>query len=170
MNKTALTAILATLAFVLPLALCSAAERQRPEPGETEPAAPPAIEIRQTRPRATSLAVAMRGWYATYRRELMPVRRSLAPVLAEIARGRTRDLAPPCRRLRATLAAIDLEAVLPVPDFAADLHLKRALGGLYQAATACVVHRTGEMIHHLDRAGAALGNAALALRRYGLEP
>lgn len=170
MNKTVLTAILATLAFLLPLAPGFAADGQAPDPETLEPAEPPAIEIRRTLPRGTSLALAMRRWHAAYRRELAPVRRSLAPVLAEIARGRTRNLGPPCQRLRTTLGAIDLEAVLPVPDFAADLHLKRALGGLYQAAAACVVRRTGEMIHHLDQAGAALGNAALALRRYGLEP
>lgn len=160
MTRTALYTILA----LLTPSLASAGGA----PAQVE--VPPAVEIRRPAPPADGRQAAMRAWHSEYAREMKPVRRSLARLLRKLAAGQGTGLGPVCRRLDAELAEVDLDAVLPVPDFATNVHLSRALGGLYRAATACLVRRPGELIHHLDEAGAAFGNAALALRRYGLRP
>jgi hypothetical protein len=166
-----MTRSLAALALVL-LAVPAGAAAAGTGGGAPPPPPParPAIEIRRPPPPDPIRQAALRAWHAAYDREMAPVRRELAAVLERLARGDFDGLLPRCRRLAAALAEVDAEAMLPVPDFAADVHLNRALSGLSRAATACLADRRGLFLRHLDEAGQAFANAELALRRWGLHP
>lgn len=163
-----MTRCLIALALLLLAVPAAAAPTAGSDAGTPPPR--PAIEIRRPPPPDPVRRATLRAWHAVYAREIAPVRSALAAVLDRLARGDYDGLLPSCRRLTAALAAVDAEAMLPVPDFAADVHLNRALSSLSNAATACLADRRGLFLRHLDEAGRAFANADLALRRWGLHP
>lgn len=158
--------------IALYLLLAPAAVQATPEPPPQPPPQPPpaAIQIRPAPPPAAEKLAAMRTWHRAYAAEMRPVRRALGLLLRHLGSAEGRRITEPCRRLQAALERLDEEAVLPVPDFATDTHLRAALAGLGRAAGACLGGRTSAVGHHLRRAGAGFLNAELALRPYGLRP
>ena len=75
-----------------------------------------------------------------------------------------------CRGLARELLALDRERALPVPVYAADLHVRRALDRLMAGAVACLEGRYHASAHHVGRALERFGEAAFVLRPYGVEP
>lgn len=130
--------------------------------------APPPIQISRSSGRHRPQAAEMALWYRTYRRELAAVETALGRLLAAREVDRPIYLVPPCRRLARALVALDRDALFPVPDLAADVHLKRALDRLAEAAVACLDQRFAASEYYLGEAERARREFGLALRRYGL--
>lgn len=123
----------------------------------------------------------MRRWHARYAAAVRPVRRALGAVLARRAADGKDWPGPPggredlrlraaCRQLGGALEEITEGDVFPAPEFAIDVHLRRALDDLGRAATACRDGRGRGLRHYLALAAGAFSNASLALRPYGLAP
>lgn len=142
---------------------------------------PARIEIAPATPPPSGALDRLRRWHARYSVAVRPVRRALGSVLARRAGGgrdwpgppggrQDRRLRAACGRLAEALTELAGEDVFPAPEFAVDVHLRRALADLDRAAGACRAGRGRSLRHYLARAAEAFSNASLALRPYGLAP
>lgn len=129
--------------------------------------APPAPLLRRSPPSPLEQA-RMERWYDLWRSEAGAVERSFRDAAEAAKPGSGIPLRPRCLALAGALLDVDRERVLPVPDRAADLHLRRALRHLTRAAVACLTERPYETVGALHRAGSAFRHAGTVLRRYGL--
>ncbi|HEX2254891.1 MAG TPA: hypothetical protein VHQ65_16625 [Thermoanaerobaculia bacterium] len=162
-------AVLLLLACTAPTGAAAAA------PETTEPAASAVGITPATAPVSTE---AVQAWYGRYRRSAAPVKRALAVLVAARREHRPnrwrRRVASACRGLGDSVEAFSADAVrvgvLPVPDRAADYHLRRGFGSLAEAASACGSGRFEAMELALGRAAGSLRQAAAVLARYGVEP
>jgi hypothetical protein len=129
---------------------------------------PAPIVISRASGRGRPDAAQMAAWHPRYRKELAPVKAALGRLLAALESTRPADLGPYCRRLAASLAALDRERLLPAPGLAADLYLKAALAHLGGVAAACSEGSFARTDYHLLEAGRAIQQLDLALRHDGL--
>lgn len=128
------------------------------------------IEIRSPAPPAAERLARMRAWHASYRRAMEPLRGPLEALARALRNERLVGLAAACKRFSTALADVEPAALFPVPDFATAAHLQAAVTHLSRASAACRADRPTEAAHQVEEAGRAFANAALALRRFGLEP
>lgn len=161
------TSPLILTAFLLLTTTCPAAASPASPSAPKEPA-PNRITVHPSlAPDARSLR-RMEAWHRQYRTATAPVRRALA-LLRRAAAARAPHLEPICRRLGVALARVDRRDVA-APEFAVRVHLETAFGRLRRAAAACLGARPAAAAWELTEADRAFSQAALALRRYGLEP
>lgn len=170
------------LTFVLSLVLfCAAAlpaqPRADPVPGQEAPPPPRAeglasgeIVIRPAAKPAPERQRAMERWHRTYREQMEPVDRALAGLEEATLRTRPPAWLPHCRRLGRALADLDREKVFPAPEYSVHSHLETTLGYLQRTAVACLEKRWTAVPHQMRKAAGARSQAALSLRRFGLEP
>lgn len=141
------------------------------EPGPaTEPDdANAGIELHRTRRPSPDERARMVRWHGRWREQASPLERLLGDLGAEdapIPAGDPRW----CRALGEALVTFDHESAFPVPSYAADAHLKRAVRRLVLGATACLEGRVYAATHRIRRAHEAFGDAAMVLRPYGVAP
>lgn len=111
----------------------------------------------------------MAAWHRAWLEEAAPVERSFR-ALHRAAAGETPvALRPHCLALAEDLLDLDRRRVLPVPDPAADLHLRRGLRELGQAAVTCLGKRPYATRQALAEAASALRHVDRILGPYGLE-
>ncbi len=135
-----------------------AADPRRPMPEETvvlRPSAPPSALERARFDR----------WHRAWREETADFRRAFAATVRAAA-GSDRQLQPYCAPFAEAVLGIDRGRVLPVPDPAADLHLRRALRAATLAAVSCLRGRPYAARGRLRAAGADFGRVEHLLRRY----
>jgi hypothetical protein len=107
-------------------------------------------------------------WRDAWREEAAGLERTFS---AAVQASEARDddgLRPRCVALAGALLELERPRVLPVPDRAADLHVRRALRHLTRAAVACLSERPYAARHALEQARDAFGQARRVLRRYRL--
>ena len=136
-----------------------------PEPDDS----PPGIELHRTRRPSPGERARMVGWHERWREQASPLERLLGELGAEDARIPAGDPRW-CRALGEALVAFDHESAFPVPSYAADAHLKRAVRRLVLGATACLEGRVYAATHRIRRAHEAFADAATVLRPYGVAP
>ncbi|MGD2114329.1 MAG: hypothetical protein PVG07_04710 [Acidobacteriota bacterium] len=129
----------------------------------------PGVELRPAREPSPGERARMLRWHERWRRQTAPLKRLLGRFGDDEAVAPVGD-AEWCRSLAAALLALDRESVFPVPSYAADAHLRRAVRRLVLGATACLEGRLHEAVHRIRRAEDAFANAELVLRPYGVEP
>lgn len=131
--------------------------------------APPGIELHRARRPSPGERARMVRWHGRWREQASPLERLLGGLGTEEARVSAGD--PEwCRALGEALVTFDHESAFPVPSYAADAHLKRAVRRLVLGATACLEGRVYAATHRIRRAHEAFGDAATVLRPYGLAP
>jgi hypothetical protein len=92
--------------------------------------------------------------------------RAFAATVRTVEAGDDGALRPRCLALAGALLDLDRPRVLPVPDRAADLHVRRALHHLARASVTCLTERPYAARDALRRAADAFGQARRVLRRY----
>lgn len=130
----------------------------------------PAIDIRPARPLSCERRLELDRWHRRYRAQIDPLGPALEELLDRLARGDARGLTKPCRRFATAFLRIDRQAIFPVPDFAANHHLQRAIDSLHAAAIACLEFRPAALVYQLRRADEGFADADLSLERYGVPP
>jgi len=109
------------------------------------------------------------GWHRTWAEEAAPVVRAFRS-LHRAADGETPvALRPHCLALAEDLLDFDRRRVLPAPEPAVDLYLRRGLRELDQAAVACLTKRPYATRRALAEAAGAFREVELLLAPYGLE-
>ena len=159
-SSTALVLLISLLFAPLAPAADAGAEADpgRKRPGEAvvlRPAAPPSA-LEQAR---------FDRWYRAWRQETTDFRRAFAATVRAAA-GSDRQLQPYCAPFAEAVLGIDRRRVLPVPDPAADLHLRRALRAATLAAVSCLRGRPYAARGRLRAAGADFDRVERLLRRY----
>lgn len=167
------------LTFGLSLAPCLGATSAGAAPALPPPHAPAAAPagpegggppFRVAPPPSALERARIEYWYRVWRREGAAVERSFSAALVAAETGGDRALRLRCVALAGALLDLDRPRVLPVPDRAADLHLRRALRHLARAAVTCLTKRPYAARHALEQAAEALAQARRVLRRYGVAP
>lgn len=105
-------------------------------------------------------------WHRAWREEAATLERSFDAVLRAVARGDDRALPPRCVALAGAVLDLDRPRVLPVPDRAADLHLRRALRHVARGALTCLTRRPYAARHAFEQAADAFAQARRVLDRY----
>lgn len=122
-----------------------------------------------SRPPSALERARMESWHRTWIEEGAPADRSFR-ALHRAAAGETPvALRPHCLALAEDLLELDRRRVLPVPDPATDLHFRRGLRELTQAAVACLGKRPYATRQALSEAERAFREADLLLKSFGLE-
>lgn len=127
---------------------------------------PPAVR-RAPPPSPLERARVMR-WHDAWREEAAGLERTFAAAVRAEEAGDDDGLRPHCVALAGALLELDRPRVLPVPDRAADFHVRRALRHLTRAAVTCLTERPYAARHALEQARDAFGQARRVLRRYRL--
>jgi hypothetical protein len=115
----------------------------------------------------------MHRWHRRWHRQVAPLERLLGRLGGPLGEG---DATPPvgdpdwCRALAGALLAFDRESAFPVPSYAADAHLRRAVRRLVLGATACLEGRLHEAAFRIVQAHESFAQAELVLRPYGVSP
>lgn len=120
-------------------------------------AAPPPTELERAR---------VERWDRRWRDEAGDLERSFAAASRAVEAGDYRRLESGCAPLARALIELDRPQILPVPDRAADLHVRRALRHLARAALTCLTRRPYAARHALEQAADAFAEARRVLRRY----
>lgn len=153
-RKTRLSPLVLSLLLALPFASPAPAAD-----GEAtvilRPAAPPSA-IEQAR---------FERWYRAWREETATFRPTFAAAVRAAA-GSDRELRPHCEPLAASVLGVDRDRVLPAPEPAADLHLRRALRAVTLAAVSCLRGRPYAARGRLRTAGDEFRRVERLLRRY----
>lgn len=147
------------LALAAPGALAEDAPEDATEAVVLRPAAPPSALERAR----------MERWRRAWREESEGLERAFDTAHRAAGApesGRRAHCAP----LAEAMLAIDRERILPVPDPAADLHLRRGLRAATLAAVDCLEGRPYAARGKLRRAAAALSWVERRLRRYRPRP
>ncbi len=163
MRRTALLVLLCCLA-ALPGALTA---ESAPAPGPDDPNS--GIELHRARRPSPDERARMVRWHERWQEEADPLERLLGDLGAEDARIPAGDPRW-CRALGEALVSFDHESAFPVPSYAADAHLKRAVRRLVLGATACVEGRAYAATYRIRRAHEAFADAEMVLRPYGVTP
>lgn len=160
MSPIRAAALAALVAVAAPVPALAAAARE-PEPALVlAPAERPSV-LEQRR---------MELWHRTWRREAAPLLGATA-TLEDLARRPGRpDLRPSCLALGRALLDLDRERLLPVPDAAADLHLRRGLRALTRAAVTCLTKRPYAARGAVAEGAGSLRQMRAVLAGYGLGP
>lgn len=133
--------------------------------GTSEPSEPSEIVLRPAaRPSRIDLARYER-WKRVWEDEAGSFDRAFEAALRAAA-GTDRDLVAHCSPLAAAILAVDRRRVLPAPDRAADLCLRRALHAAALAAVACLGDRPYAARGKLREARDELACTARRLRRF----
>lgn len=109
-------------------------------------------------------------WHRAWREEVAPLERAMASVVALARRPGRPDLRRPCLALGRALLDLDRERVLPAPDPAADLHLRRGLRALTRAAITCLTDRPYAARHAVSEGAGSFRQMRAILARYDLGP
>lgn len=112
----------------------------------------------------------MERWHREWRQEAAPLERATATLAALARRPGRPDLRPPCLDLGRALLDLDRERLLPAPDPAADLHLRRGLRALARAAITCLTERPYAARQAVAEGARSLRQMRAILAVYGLEP
>lgn len=104
-------------------------------------------------------------WYRAWREETAAFRPAFAAAVRAAA-GSDRQLRPHCAPLAASILGVDRGRVLPAPEPAADLHLRRALRAVTLAAVSCLRGRPYAARGRLRAAGNEFRRVERLLRRY----
>lgn len=145
--------------LVLALAAPAAGAEEAPDAVVLRPAAPPSAVERAR----------MERWRRVWREESDGLDRAFATAhrAADVPESGRRAY---CAPLAEAMLAIDRERVLPVPDPAADLHLRRGLRTATLAAVDCLAGRPYAARGKLRRAAGELSAMERRLRRYRPRP
>lgn len=155
----ALAALVGLVAVAALPAAAAAAGVHEPEPAPVLAPAEPPSALERAR---------MARWHADWRREAEPLLRATS-ALATLARRPGRpDLRPPCLALGGALLELDRERLLPAPDPAVDLHLRRSLSALTRAAVTCLTKRPYAARAAVAEGAGGLRQVRAVLARYGL--
>lgn len=158
------------LALVLGLASTLAAVAGASAFAAEEPEDPPPVVLRPAAPPSELERVRMERWRRSWRQEAAALDRAFRAALRTAAEGSDRDLRARCTPLAGALLELDRKRVLPVPERAADLYLRRGLRALTHAAVACLTARPYAARGKLREAREAFRSAERVLRRYGSVP
>lgn len=153
----------ALVGLVAVAALPAAAPAGAPEP------APRLILVPAEPPSALERA-RMARWHAAWRQEAAPLLRATSALAAIAQRPGRPDLRPSCLALAGALLELDRERLLPAPDPAVDLHLRRSLRALTRAAVTCLTKRPYAARAAVAEGAGGLRQVRAVLARYGLEP
>jgi hypothetical protein len=147
------------LAIVPPVPLLAASPTPPNGPGAAPAvrSAPPPTPLERAR---------VLRWHDTWREEAGALDRAFAAAVRSVEAGEDGALRARCVELAGALLDLERPRVLPVPDRAADLHVRRALRHLARAAVTCLTERPYAARHALEQAGDAFGQAHRILRRY----
>lgn len=161
MSPIRAAALAALVAAAAPVPALAAAARE-PEPALVlvAPAERPSV-LEQRR---------MELWHRTWRREAAPLLGATASLEALARRPGRPDLRPSCLALGRALLDLDRERLLPVPDAAADLHLRRGLSALTRAAVTCLTKRPYAARGAVAEGAGSLRQMRAVLAGYGLGP
>lgn len=134
-----------------------------------EGAADGAINVRRAaEPTAEEREEVLR-WHRVWRKETGALRKTLGRLGSREHRAPVGDLGW-CGALGRAVLAVDRERVFPAPTYGVGARLRRALGALVRAATACFDRRPFEAAFRLDQAHEELAEAGRLLRPYGVSP
>lgn len=141
----------------------TAAAGAEADPGPQRPGE--AVALRPAAPPSALERARFDRWYRAWREETTEFRRAFAATVRAAA-GSDRQLQPYCAPFAEAVLGIDRGRVLPMPDPAADLHLRRALRAATLAAVSCLRGRPYAARGRLRAAGAAFDRVERLLRRY----
>ncbi|HSL82900.1 MAG TPA: hypothetical protein VLF66_08995 [Thermoanaerobaculia bacterium] len=112
----------------------------------------------------------MARWHAAWRDEAEGLLRATAALADLAGRPGRPDLRPPCLALGGALLELDRERLLPAPDAAVDLHLRRSLRALTRAAVTCLTERPYAARAAVAEGAGGLRQVRAVLARYSLRP
>lgn len=154
MNRsTRLSPLVLALLLSLPFALAADAD------GEG------AVVLRSAAPPTALERARFERWHRAWREETAAFRPAFAAAVRAAA-GSDRQLRPHCAPLAASILGVDRGRVLPAPEPAADLHLRRALRAVTLAAVSCLRGRPYAARGRLRAAGEEFRRVERLLRRY----
>ncbi len=116
--------------------------------------------------------VSMRDWHFDYNRNVADVRTQLSPVIAFVRAGKPNpEIRQTCKQLSIDLTRLlHHDTALSSPDPAVNRSLRKAFQAFEEMSRACQRGRATDMQIHLKQGERALGTAARALQRHGLQP
>lgn len=150
--------LLLVLAWARPPGALASPPTERPETaGLRLRTAPPPTELERAR---------VERWDRRWREEAGDLERGVATASRAVEAGDYDRLEAGCSPLARALLELERPRVLPVPDRAADLHVRRALRHLSRAALTCLTRRPYAARHALGQAAEAFAEARRVLLRY----
>lgn len=126
--------------------------------------------FRRTAPPSDLERARVEHWEEVWRAEAGALEESFEAALRAAETSDDRGLRPRCVALAGAVLELERPRVLPVPDRAADLHLRRALRHLTRAAVTCLTKRPYAARRALEQAAEAFAQARRVLRRYRRAP
>lgn len=146
-----------------------------PLPVRAAPPSPPvspggASALRPASPPTPLERARVRRWLEVWQEEAAPLETAFSEALRSLEAESHGGLRPRCVELAGALLELDRARVLPAPDRAADLHLRRGLHQLARAAVTCLTERPYAARDALRRAAEAFRQARRVLRRYRQKP
>lgn len=143
--------------------LVSAAPAAAGEPGPVAEGPP----FRAAPPPSALERAQVERWHRAWRVEAAALERAFDAAIRAAEARDDRALRPRCLTLAGAVLDLDRSRILPAPDRAADLHLRRGLRHVARAAVTCLTKRPYAARYALEQAADAFAQAWRVLDRYG---